>query len=315
MGLQVFTAYLIDLLVGDPRFLPHPVVLIGKCISLLESLVRKLVVSPRGLQLAGAGVVVIIVGGSYTVTVILLKFLSLVHPALGYMAGIWLISTTIAARGLSGVAGELRELLQQGKMDMARQQVGMVVGRDSHNMEAEDIARATVETVAENTTDAVVAPLFYAFIAGPPGAMAYRAVNTLDSMLGYKDEKFRHLGWAAAKFDDLVNYIPARITGILMLCAAWLTGRNAKGGFRVLQSDAHRHPSPNAGIPEAVTAGALNIRLGGLNYYHGRPSQRAYMGSGSKVQPVHIRATVDLMHLTSFLAALLGMVISLLLSR
>jgi len=314
MGLQVFIAYIIDLLIGDPRHLPHPVILIGKCISLLESFIRRLFSSPGTLKWSGVVIVIVIVGGSYASTVILLKLLALVHPLLAYLTGIWLISTTIAARGLSRAGRDIYILLNEGKLQAARQQVGMVVGRDSDRMESADISRATVETIAENTVDAVVAPLFYAFVAGPSGAMAYRAANTLDSMLGYKDERYLYLGWAAAKFDDIVNYIPARVTGFLMLLATWLTGRDVKGGLRAMLKDAARHPSPNAGIPESMVAGALRIRLGGLNYYRGKPSFRAYMGSScSVILPGHIRSAIDLMLLTSFLAALLGWLVHLVL--
>lgn len=311
MGLQVFIAYIVDLLVGDPLWLPHPVVLIGKCITKLELYARQLFKSPAALKMAGVFIVVLIVGGSYSVTMLLLNLLARFNPVLAYFVGIWLISTTIAVRGLAQAGRDIRILLAQGKIVKARTKVGMVVGRDSERMESKDIARATVETVAENTVDAVVAPLFYAFIAGPPGAMAYRAVNTLDSMLGYKDDRFFHLGWAAAKFDDIVNYIPARLTGFFMLLAAWLTGRDIMGGLIAIIKDSARHPSPNAGIPESVVAGALHIRLGGLNYYHGKPSFRAYMGSGCPdILPGHIRATVDLMLLTSFFAALSGFLAS-----
>lgn len=314
MGFQVLIAYIVDLLVGDPRPLPHPVVLMGKCISLMELIIRRFVHSPRGLKLAGAGIVIVIVGGSYIVTAILLHLLALIHPFLTYAAGTWLISTTIAARGLSQAAHEIRLSLTQGRLQSARQQVGMVVGRDSAQMNASEISRAAVETVAENTVDAVVAPLFYAFIAGPPGAMAYRAANTLDSMLGYRDNRYLYLGWASAKFDDIINYIPARLTGLLMLVAVWMTNRDVKGGLKALLKDAGKHPSPNAGIPESVVAGALQVRLGGLNYYRGQPSFKAYMGSGNAtVLPSHIRPAVDLMLLTSFLAAFLGWLVYLIL--
>ncbi len=314
MGLQVLVAYTVDLLVGDPRFVPHPVVLIGNFISWLETVVRKSIYSPRGLRVAGTLVVVIVVGSSYILTLLLLKLLSSIHPLWAYITGIWLISTSLAARGLAQVAHELRILLARGNLGMARRQVGMVVGRDSACMSSADMARAAVETVAENTVDAVVAPLFYAFIAGPPGAVAYRAVNTLDSMLGYKDDRYGDLGWASAKFDDLINFIPARLTGLLMLCAAWLTGRDIKGAVKAWLADSGKHPSPNAGIPESVVAGSLEVRLGGLNYYRGQPSFRAYMGSSSSnVLPHHIRSTVDMMFLTSFLAVLSGLSIYLLL--
>lgn len=307
MGFMVFIAYVVDLLVGDPRFIPHPVVLIGSSISFLESVTRQFIHNSRGLKYAGIAVVAIIVGGAYGLTVLLLYLLAMIHPILAWLAGIWIISTTMAVRGLSQVAYNIRTLLATGDLQNARHQVGMIVGRDSDNMTSNDISRATVETVAENTVDAVVAPMIYAFVLGPPGAMAYRAANTLDSMLGYKNNKYMHLGWASARFDDLVNYIPARVTGLLMLVAVWVTGRHFRGGVRILLRDAHKHPSPNSGLPEAVVAGALGIRLGGLNYYGGQASFRAYLGGeNGEVQVHHIRSTVDLMYATSFLTAVTG---------
>lgn len=310
MGIQIFIAYIIDLLVGDPLKLPHPVVLMGRCISKLELYARRLFDFPRGLRLSGVLIVVTIVGASYGLTVLLLNLLSLLHPLLGYGVGIWLISTTIASRGLCQAGSDIYGLLTRGKINQAREKVSMVVGRDSNQMKTREITRATVETIAENTVDAVIAPLFYAFLAGPPAAIAYRAANTLDSMLGYKNDRYLYLGWAAAKFDDLVNYIPARLTGLFMLPAIWLTGRDAKEAVRSLLRYSSQHPSPNAGIPESVIAGALHIRLGGVNYYHGRQSFRAYMGPGDQIiLPVHIRATIDLMFLTSFIFVLAGCIL------
>lgn len=307
MGLQVIIAYVVDLLVGDPATVPHPVVLVGKAIARTESRARRLATTPITLKLAGIIIVVVIVGGSYGITYLLVKLASLIHPFLASAVGVWLIATTIAPRGLARAAKGIYVSLAAGQLHAARYKVGQVVGRDTDQMNSTDVARATVETVAENTVDAVVAPLFYAFVGGPPGAMAYRAANTLDSMLGYKHEHYLHLGWAAAKLDDVLNFIPARITGLFMLVAVWLTGRDYRRGYKVLLRDAGRHPSPNAGIPEAVVAGALRIRLGGLNYYRGEPSFREYLyPEGNEAQPNHIRPAVDLMFLSSFLFVITG---------
>ncbi|MCF8012362.1 MAG: adenosylcobinamide-phosphate synthase CbiB [Clostridiales bacterium] len=309
MGIQVLLAYIIDLLVSDPKFIPHPVIIIGKFISLLERKVRKHFFSAVSLQVVGIVVVLITVLVTYAVTGGLLYLMSMFNSSLAYIAGVWLISTTIAPRGLSNMAQNIRILLLQEQLNFARKQVGMIVGRDSSCMNKSEVCRATVETVAENTVDAVISPLFYALILGPAGAMAYRAVNTLDSMLGYRNEEYADFGWAAARLDDAVNYIPARLTCVFMLIAVWITGRNIRQSIYDLK-DAKKHPSPNAGIPESIIAGALDIRLGGLNYYEGQVSFRSYMGSGSSnIYTNHISSTIDIMLFSSFIFAAAGCLI------
>ncbi len=307
----VFIAYLIDLAVGDPRWLPHPVVLIGKAIEKLESLMRCFVKSPFSLQAAGVLTAVLITGGSWFLTFLLISWCFKINYWAGSLLSVWLISTTIAARGLAGAAGEIYALLREGNLAAARDKVGMIVGRDTGEMDPGSVTRATVETVAENIVDGVVAPLFYAFIGGAPLAMAYRAVNTLDSMLGYKNERYIYFGMASARLDDLFNYIPARITGMLLIAAAFLLRMNPRRALAAILRDAPGHPSPNSGIPESAVAGALGIRLGGLNYYGGHPSFRAYMGEDSVLlEPVHIIHTIRLMYITSGLAVIVGIIIS-----
>ncbi|MHB8172686.1 MAG: adenosylcobinamide-phosphate synthase CbiB [Thermincolia bacterium] len=309
--MQVAAAYLIDLVVGDPRWLPHPVVIIGKGISLLEAFLRRWAAPLVGLRGSGVLLMVLMVAGSYLVTWAAVEGLTLIHPYLGLAAGVWLISTTIAAKGLAQAGLEIRNLLTQGDLAGARVKVGWIVGRDTHNLDEGEITRATVETVAENIVDGIVAPLFYAFIGGAPLAMAYRATNTLDSMVGYKNEKYIDFGWVSARFDDLVNYIPARLTGILLVLAAWIYGLNGRRAITMQLRDASKHPSPNSGYPESAVAGALGIRLGGQNYYGGQASFRAYMGEALEpLEGRHIGLTVRLMYVTSALAVLAGIAIS-----
>jgi len=312
-GLYVFLAYLVDLAVGDPRVLPHPVVLIGKAIKRLESVMRRIARSSAGLRVAGVVTALVVVAGSWFSTSILLHWAFTFNCWLGAALSIWLISTTMAARGLAGAAGEIFALLAGGDLVEARRKVGWIVGRDTGNLTAGDVTRATVETVAENIVDGIIAPLFYAFIGGAPLAMAYRAVNTLDSMLGYKNKRYIDFGWASARLDDLTNYVPARLTGLLLLGAAGLAGLNAKRALATIRRDASGHPSPNSGIPEAAVAGALGVRLGGLNHYQGGASFRAYMGEDlNPLEPVHIKQTVKLMYLTSVLAVSIGALIAIL---
>lgn len=312
----VLTAFLLDLLVGDPRWIPHPVVLIGKAIEILERLSRRISQNAVALKITGVLTAAAIVAGSWGLTWLLARWVFNFNYWAGAVLSVWLISTTIAARGLAGAAGEIYILLQSGNLDEARRKVGMIVGRDTGNMESGCVIRASVETVAENIVDGVVAPLFYAFIGGAPLAMAYRAVNTLDSMLGYKNERYINFGMASARLDDIANYIPARLTGLFLLAAVWLFRMDVKGSLGAILRDASGHPSPNSGITEAAVAGALGVRLGGLNYYNGRGSFRAYMGKDLiPLAPGHIKQTVRLMYLSSFIAVLTGVLITYFLKR
>ncbi len=306
----ILMACLVDLLVGDPRAIPHPVVLMGKAIEFLEGLMRRITSSPAGLRTAGMVTAVMLAGGSWLLTYLLLLGAFRVNYWLGAVLTVWLISTTIAARGLAGAAKEIYDLLKKGNLTEARRKVGWIVGRDTGNMDVRDVTRATIETVAENIVDGIAAPIFYAFIGGAPLAMAYRAVNTLDSMLGYKNERFIDFGMASARLDDLANYIPARLTGILLPVAAFLTGKSPGRAISAVLQDASGHPSPNGGIPEAAVAGALGVRLGGLNYYHGQMSFRPYLGEELKpLEPDHIKQVVNLMYITFGLAVAAGLLI------
>lgn len=310
IGLYVMTAFLLDLLVGDPHWIPHPVTLIGKAIEILERLSRRISQNPAALKIMGVLTALLITAGSWVLTYFLARWVFSINYWAGAILSVWLISTTIAARGLSRAAGEIYLLLQDGDLAEARRKVGMIVGRDTDQMEPRSVIRASVETVAENIVDAVVAPLFYAFIGGAPLAMAYRAINTLDSMLGYKNERYINYGMAAARLDDIANYIPARLTGLFLLAAAWILRMNARGALQAVLRDASGHPSPNSGISEAAVAGALGVQLGGLNYYNGRSSFRAYMGKAlMPLAPDHIKQTVRLMYLSSGIALLTGVMI------
>ncbi|HHW42408.1 cobalamin biosynthesis protein CobD [Desulfofundulus thermobenzoicus] len=306
--LVVLAAYITDLLIGDPRWLPHPVVYIGRFIAFGERQLRRVARGSKQLRVAGGILAVLVVGSSYFITLLLLQGAAAIHPWLAAGLEIWLISTTMAVRGLAGAAARVLSPLIRGDLDLARQQVGWIVGRDTAQMGAPEVIRATVETVAENIVDGFVSPLFYALIGGAPLAMAYRAVNTLDSMVGYRNELYRDLGWASARLDDVVNYLPARWAGWMLVLAAWLSGRRAGEARQAIKRDAGRHPSPNSGIPEAAMAGALGIRLGGLNFYGGRPSFRPYMNeSGVLPGTDHIRRAVDMLYLSSFLALTSGL--------
>jgi adenosylcobinamide-phosphate synthase len=307
MAWQVAVAFLVDLIVGDPKGIPHPVVIIGKGISLLEKLLRLTIGRILGLRIAGIFLTLIIVGSSYGATWWIINKAKFWIPWVAIGLNIWLISTTIACNGLAKAAREIYDLLAAGNLEEARVKVGWIVGRDTQNLSPEELTRATVETVAENIVDGIIAPLFYAFIGGAPLAMAYRAINTLDSMVGYKNDKYLQFGWASARFDDLANYIPARITGLLLMIAGSLLKKDTPHGWKILKRDAKKHPSPNSGIPEAIVAGFLRIRLGGVNFYGGKESMRAYMGDPiNELGKKHILEVNNLMQITACLGVLLG---------
>nr|WP_154117286.1 adenosylcobinamide-phosphate synthase CbiB [Paenibacillus monticola] len=296
----LLAAYVIDRIVGDPRRLPHPVIGMGKAIHAVEQLIRRFFTRPQSLRVAGILLPLIVVGGAWLLTAVLLWLLSLVSPWLVWLAEAWLISTTIASKGLKDAGMAVYIELHKGDLPAARRALGMIVGRDTTTLSSPEIVRGTVETVAENIVDAIISPLFYALLGGAPLAMAYRAVNTLDSMVGYKNEKYRDLGWASARLDDVANLIPARIAALLLALCACLLQLDWRRSLRTVRRDAHRHPSPNSGYPESAVAGALGIRLGGENVYHGVASFRAYMGEPLRpLEPEDIIRTSRLMLLCS----------------
>ena len=300
----VSLALLIDAAVGDPASLPHPVILIGRLISLLDKRLRRSLDSPSRQRRRGLVVAIAVPVISAVVAALIVMVCSAIHPWVGFLAAAWLASTTVAARGLAQAAYGVLRPLQSGDLVAARRRVSEIVGRDTEGLSEAEIARAAVETVAENTVDACIAPLFFTLLAGAPGAMAYRAINTLDSMLGHKNETYLHFGWASARLDDMANWIPARLAGAIMPLAAILVGRNPWRSWRVILRDARKHPSPNAGIPEAAVAGALGIELGGLNFYQGIPEHRAVLGEGLKpLTKDHISQAVKIMIIASVITA------------
>ncbi|PWK14818.1 adenosylcobinamide-phosphate synthase CbiB [Tumebacillus permanentifrigoris] len=305
----VLLAYLVDLLVGDPRWLPHPVVIIGTFISRLDRLVRRPADSKLVARLKGCLFPLLIVGGTYLVTFELLHLVALVSNWLAYALEVWLISTTIATKGLAQAGRGVYEALRAGDMPLARQRLSWIVGRDTDQLDAGEISRGGIETVAENIVDAVTSPLLYALLGGAPLAMAYRAVNTLDSMIGYKNEKYLHLGWASARLDDLANYVPARLTLPFLVVSSFILKYNGRNTWLMARRDASVHPSPNSGIAEAAVAGALNIQLGGHNTYGGVASFRAHMGDRIEATTAgHILQTIRLLYLSTalYLIALLA---------
>jgi adenosylcobinamide-phosphate synthase len=300
-------AFALDLLLGDPRALPHPVVWIGRLIGRLELFLTSIMTQRR---LAG----IILTVGTVGVTGFLawgaLALAGAFHPVLQGLLAVWLAFTTLALRGLHRESLNVVRWLEAGDLAEARRALATIVGRQTAEMEEPAILRACIETVAENTSDAVIAPLFYLFLGGPIAALMYKAASTLDSMVGYRNERYREFGWASARLDDLLNLIPARLTALLMLVAAALLGLRPAGVWRSVRRDAGKPESPNAGWPEAAAAGALGVQLGGAAVYFGERVEKPTLGDPDR--PVSIAAykeMIRLMYLTAFLAVGGGMAI------
>ncbi len=369
-SLALVLAYLLDLVIGDPRWLPHPVRLIGRAIEKYEFYLRKRMIDAecdvvahevgdygkaenreseqefniinmvpsfmkkkKGLSLdayekwAGVILVTVIAGATFVLfylinSLLLLLQFSVVSSYISLALFVYLISTTMATRGLlSSVQAVINEL-RKGDLESSRKKLAMIVGRDTGELEETAVFRAAIETLSENASDGIVAPLFYFAIGGLPLAVTYKAINTLDSMVGYKNDKYRNLGWASAKLDDIVNYIPARITALLIIAASYcinsirflvckssqilrdvqnrvgrlimkVVGRFEKNmekpdfprsmnAFEVMVRDGNKHSSPNAGMPEAAMAGALGIKLGGPSNYGGKVVNKPYIGDTAR---------------------------------
>ncbi|MBF0557366.1 MAG: cobalamin biosynthesis protein CobD [Nitrospirae bacterium] len=289
--LQLILAFLLDLAIGDPRWLPHPVRLIGKAITTLERYLRPSSASQSAERRAGVLLVFLIVLASFLMTLLVLIIVWLLPGTAGTVIGmaivVYFTAATLASRELITSARSVIREVSGGNLPEARLSLGMIVGRDTDSLSANQILKATMETLSENLSDGFIAPLFYLVIGGLPLAMAYKATNTLDSMVGYKNDTYRHFGWAAARLDDIANYLPARLTGVLIVVAAFLVMlykdtlqalAAARYSFITMLRDGRKHTSPNSGIPEAAMAGAIGIRMGGPATYGGIEVDKPYIG-------------------------------------
>lgn len=300
--IAVTLAFFLDLLIGDPPNWPHPVKWIGTMISKLDQAFNSGAYKKRN----GLFMLIIVLAMVILITGLTVYLAYRIHPLAGILWEAVVIATTIAQKGLKQAGMDVCHPLNERDYPEARLKLSYIVGRDTSDLDESEIVRGTVETVAENTSDGVTAPMFWAAVGGAPLAMVYRAINTCDSMVGYKNDKYGQFGWASAKLDDIVNWIPSRLTGFLML----LSSKSGYHGFgarwKILFNDAKKHPSPNSGWCEAGVAAILGIQLGGRNMYKGIVSDRARMGVPLvRLEAKHIPKTITIMHRSSFLFLLM----------
>ena len=295
---------LLDLLFGDPVWLYHPVRLIGNWISWAERQLRK--VCGSHLMAAGGVLWVMTALMAFLIPFALLALAGWLHPALRFLLETFWCFQILAARSLSSESRKVYEKLKESDLPGARRAVSMIVGRDTEKLTEEGATKAAVETVAENTSDGVTAPLIYMMIGGAPLGFLYKAVNTMDSMLGYKNDRYLYFGRIPAKMDDIFNYIPARITGLLMTAAAFLTGLDGKNAWKIYRRDRRKHASPNAAQTESVCAGALGVQLAGDAVYFGKVYKKEFIGDAlRRIEPEDILRTQRLMYAAEFLTFLL----------
>lgn len=284
--IAITIAYFIDLIIGDPPNWPHPVRWIGSMISYFEKRLN------RGMNQKWKGVAMLlfVLLSVLSIVTILVAISYQIHPYVGIVVEAVIIATTIAQKSLKEASLEVYRPLVRGDLGEARMKLSFIVGRDTEQLGESEIARGAIETVAENTSDGVTAPMFWALIGGAPLAIGYRAVNTCDSMVGHINERYKEFGWASAKMDDVMNWIPSRLTGMMMLLGKRPERMSFRKAWLILFRDAKKHPSPNSGWGEAAVAAILGIQLGGINYYKGMVSDRARMGDPVEpIQAVHIK--------------------------
>ena len=307
----VLGGFVLDALFGDPAWLPHPVVYMGKAISRLEKFLRpRLPKTPQGELLGGAIVAFCLPVGTFLLTGLVCWGAARLHPLLGLAVQMFWCGQALAARGLVQESTNVYIELKKPDLPGARKAVSRIVGRDTAELTAEGVTKAAVETVAENASDGVIAPLLYMLIGGAPLALTYKAINTMDSMLGYKNEKYLYFGRVPAKLDDVANYIPSRLAGLLWVAAAAFTHNDAKGAWKIWRRDRRRHASPNSAQTESACAGALGVQLAGPAYYFGQYYPKLTIGDALRpIEPEDILRANQMMYVASAFALAWGVAI------
>ena len=311
IGYAVLGGFVLDAIFGDPAWLPHPVVYMGKAISVLEKGLRaRLPKTPEGELWGGRILAFCLPVGTLALTSIVCMGAAALHPLLGLAVQMFWCGQALAAKGLVQESMNVYRELTKPDLPAARIAVSRIVGRDTEALTAEGVTKAAVETVAENASDGVIAPLFYMLLGGAPLALTYKAINTMDSMVGYKNTQYLYFGRAAAKLDDVANYLPSRIAALLWVAAAALTGNDARSAWRIWRRDKRSHASPNSAQTESACAGALNVQLAGPAYYFGEYYKKPTIGDSVRpIEPEDIRRADRMMYAESLLALALGLLI------
>ena len=311
IGYAVLGGFVLDAVFGDPAWLPHPVVYMGKAISALEKQLRtRLPKTPEGELWGGRILAFCLPVGTFALASLVCMGAAALHPLLGLAVQMFWCGQALAAKGLVQESMNVYRELTKPDLPAARIAVSRIVGRDTQALTAEGVTKAAVETVAENASDGVIAPLLYMLLGGAPLALTYKAINTMDSMVGYKNERYLHFGRAAAKLDDIANYLPSRIAALLWVAAAALTGNDARNAWRIWRRDRRNHASPNSAQTESACAGALNVQLAGPAYYFGEYYPKPTIGDAVRpIEPEDIRRADRMMYAESLLALALGLLI------
>lgn len=310
--IAIFAGFILDLIFGDPHWLYHPVCLMGKEISLLEKWLNKEKLSDRQKLVRGGIMTVTVIMSVFAVSFLLLFTAYRINPLAGLLLESFMCYQILAVKGLKKESMKVYKALKENDLEKARNAVAMIVGRDTKSLDKRGVTRAAVETVAENTSDGVIAPLLFMLIFGAVGGFVYKAVNTMDSMVGYKNDRYMYFGRVSAKTDDIANFIPSRLAALLMICAAWLLGHfssaderkyyNAENAFKIYKRDRYKHSSPNSAQTESVCAGALSVTLSGDNYYFGKLVKKPLIGDSKRpLEAEDIKRSNRLLYVTAFL--------------
>lgn len=305
--MAVICGFIVDLIVGDPRWLYHPVRLIGKLIELLEKAMRKIFPATKLGERSGGAVLAIL-------TFLICAAVPALILWICYKINIWLYFAfevimcwqIFAVKSLRSESMKVYRALKTGSLEDSRKAVSMIVGRDTERLDEKGVTKAAVETIAEGTSDGIISPMFYMMIGGPVLGFAYKAVNTMDSMIGYKNEKYRYFGTWAARFDDVLNFIPSRLAGLIMILSSFLSGLNGKNAWKIFKRDRRKHASPNSAQTESAMAGALEVQLAGDAYYEGKLEKKEFIGDPIRpIETEDIKRANNLMYLTSILSLII----------
>ena len=308
--IKIVIGYILDLIIGDPQNPYHPIRGIGKIAQGFENLFRK--IFKKHLKLAGAITWLAVVGVVFFINFLLIKLLEKVNPYLAMVYECIAIYFCLSTKALKVEGLKVINYVKKDDIKMARKQLSYIVGRDTENLDKEAIIKAVIETVAENMSDGVIAPLFFAGLGGAPLMFLYKAVNTMDSMFGYKNDKYKDFGYFPAKLDDVFNYIPARLSAYLVIISAFLLRLDYKNAFKIYNRDKSNHTSPNSAHPESAVAGALGVKLGGDNFYFGKLVKKPEIGE--KINKITLKS-VDDVNKILYLSSFLGMVVACIISK